>query len=137
MSETRTDLVKRAEGAEKRCESLQISTKELTQKLRDTEGRFQKVKATPGTADSKLTRIVVAVALFTLNAVPAFVPRNIFDNRTDSIDRKRRGLETELTKMYSSNQPIKNQPWTKYRHRYNPPLEIAPSFQQNPWTMDY
>lgn len=42
-SETRTDLVKRAEGAEKRGESLQSNTKELTQKLRDTERRFQKV----------------------------------------------------------------------------------------------
>ncbi|CAM9220071.1 unnamed protein product [Ectocarpus sp. 6 AP-2014] len=41
-SETRTDLVKRAEGAEKRCESLQSSTKEVTQKLRDTEQRFHK-----------------------------------------------------------------------------------------------
>lgn len=43
LVETRTDLVQRAEGAEKRCESLQCSTKELTQKLRDTERRFQKV----------------------------------------------------------------------------------------------
>lgn len=43
LSETRIDLVKRADGAEKRCESLQTSTKELTQKLRDTERRFQKV----------------------------------------------------------------------------------------------
>lgn len=43
LSETRTDLVKRAEEAERRCETLQISTKELTQKLRDTERRFQKV----------------------------------------------------------------------------------------------
>ncbi|CBJ31988.1 conserved unknown protein [Ectocarpus siliculosus] len=41
-SETRTDLVKRAEGAETRCESLQSSTKEVTQKLRDTEQRFHK-----------------------------------------------------------------------------------------------
>ncbi|CAM9298740.1 unnamed protein product [Ectocarpus sp. 12 AP-2014] len=41
-SETRTDLVKRAEGVEKRCESLQSSTKEVTQKLRDTEQRLHK-----------------------------------------------------------------------------------------------
>ncbi|CAB1112145.1 unnamed protein product [Ectocarpus sp. CCAP 1310/34] len=41
-SETRTDLVRRAEGTEKRCESLQSSTKEVTQKLRDTEQRFHK-----------------------------------------------------------------------------------------------
>lgn len=42
-SETRTDLVKRAEGAEKRGEILQSNSKELTQKLRDTERRFQTV----------------------------------------------------------------------------------------------
>lgn len=42
-SEARTDLIKRAEGAEKRGENLQSNTKELTQKLRDTERRFQKV----------------------------------------------------------------------------------------------
>eukprot|EP00752_Nemacystus_decipiens_P003758 g3461.t2 len=42
LVETRTDLVKRAEGAEKRCESLQSSAKELTQKLRDTERGFRK-----------------------------------------------------------------------------------------------
>ncbi|CAM9700612.1 unnamed protein product [Pylaiella littoralis] len=41
-SEARTDLIKRAEGAEKRGENLQSNTKELTQKLRDTERRFQK-----------------------------------------------------------------------------------------------
>ena len=43
LVETRTDLIKRADGAEKRCESLQSSTKELSQKVKDTERRFQKV----------------------------------------------------------------------------------------------
>lgn len=43
-SETRTYLVKRAEGAEKRGESLQSNTKELTQKLRDAERQFQTVR---------------------------------------------------------------------------------------------
>lgn len=42
-SETRTDLQKRAQGAERRCESLQNLTQELTQKHGDTEQRFQKV----------------------------------------------------------------------------------------------
>lgn len=59
LVETRTDLVKRAEGAEKRCESLQCSTKELTQKLRDAERRFQKVHKEA--TDFNLTRSVVAV----------------------------------------------------------------------------
>lgn len=44
LSETRMDLTKRAEGAEKRCESLQGSAVELTQKLQDAERRFQKVQ---------------------------------------------------------------------------------------------
>ncbi len=44
LCETRADLTKRAEGAEKRCESLQGSATELTQKLQDTERRYQKVQ---------------------------------------------------------------------------------------------
>ncbi|CAM9112685.1 unnamed protein product [Laminaria digitata] len=41
-SEARTDLQKRAEGAEGRAENLQCFTKDLTQKLRDMEQRLQK-----------------------------------------------------------------------------------------------
>ncbi|CAM9184037.1 unnamed protein product [Scytosiphon promiscuus] len=41
-SATRADLVKRAEGAESRCDSLQSNAKDMTQKLQDAEWRFQK-----------------------------------------------------------------------------------------------
>lgn len=44
LSETRLDLKGRAERAERRCDSLQTASKELTQKLGDTETRFQKVQ---------------------------------------------------------------------------------------------
>ena len=43
-SEARTDLQKRAGGAEDRAEKLQCFTKDLTQKLRDMEQRLQKVR---------------------------------------------------------------------------------------------
>lgn len=38
------DLVKRAEGAEKRCDALQSNAKDMAQKIQDTEGRFRKVR---------------------------------------------------------------------------------------------
>ncbi|CAM9143282.1 unnamed protein product, partial [Hapterophycus canaliculatus] len=41
-SVTRIDLVKRAEGAEKTCDSLQSNAKDAAQKIRETERRFHK-----------------------------------------------------------------------------------------------